>query len=320
MPRHTAFTIRTATPDDLDHIRDFAATPSINTTTLDVLDRNLADHSYRPEWMWVALSADEIRAVSVWWGPPQWSHPVALDALFCHPFLDDCVTAWSALLSAALETLPADGERPEYHVFLPPDWRGDREITTALELRLEAASGVGLTELTERARYQWESDQPLPQRSSRLGFRPEPDDAVFLDLFARVTDGSLDAATRREVARGGAAAAAEEDLDIYRSMPGDRDWWRVARDAEGTVVGFAIPSANGGGPVVGYLGVLPERRGQGYVDDLLAEITWILAANGAERIRADTDFANLPMAAAFERAGYSRFAVRLVASEPTASG
>jgi RimJ/RimL family protein N-acetyltransferase len=37
---------------------------------------------------------------------------------------------------------------------------------------------------------------------------------------------------------------------------------------------------------------------------------------GAERIVADTDTTNVPMARAFERAGYRTFAIRLVLSAP----
>jgi len=40
----------------------------------------------------------------------------------------------------------------------------------------------------------------------------------------------------------------------------------------------------------------------------------LLAEDGATCIRADTDTTNGPMAAAFERAGYRVFAIRLVAS------
>jgi RimJ/RimL family protein N-acetyltransferase len=50
--------------------------------------------------------------------------------------------------------------------------------------------------------------------------------------------------------------------------------------------------------------------GKGYVDDLLAEGNAALHAAGAEYIRADTDAQNLPMAAAFRRAGYAEFAKR----------
>ena len=95
-------------------------------------------------------------------------------------------------------------------------------------------------------------------------------------------------------------------------------WWRLAYDGDGKLVGFAMPSANNGGPVVGYLGVVPEQRGHGYSDDLLAEITHLLVETGAERIRADTDLTNKPMAASFERQGYRNHAVRMVASYPIA--
>jgi len=66
--------------------------------------------------------------------------------------------------------------------------------------------------------------------------------------------------------------------------------------------------------VNGYLGVVPEMRGHGYAADLLAEATRILAADGAQLVRADTDLANVPMARTFERARYRNFGVRLVLS------
>ena len=64
-----------------------------------------------------------------------------------------------------------------------------------------------------------------------------------------------------------------------------------------------------------YVGVVPEMRGRGYVDDLLAAGTATLldvrSKGGDEKpLRADTDVANAPMAAAFERAGWARFARR----------
>lgn len=308
--------IRPATPADLDRIRSMVATPSINTATPDVLDRNLALGTYRPGWMWLAEDDERLLGLAVWWGFADGEHPLALDGLFAHCFVEDCVGLWTRLLDASLAARPAGAEPPEYHVFLPTDWRDDPEITTALDLRVEAAAHVGLTGLTERLRVEWDTSRPVPQASSRLTFAPEPDDEVFVELFARASVDSLDAATRREVSRVGVVAAAREDVGVYRSMRGERSWWRVARDARGDVVGFALPSANDGGPVVGYLGVLPEHRGRGYVDDLLAEVTRVLVAAGSERVRADTDRGNRPMAQAFERAGWSVFATRLVISAP----
>ncbi|MEY7974187.1 GNAT family N-acetyltransferase [Saccharomonospora xinjiangensis] len=67
---------------------------------------------------------------------------------------------------------------------------------------------------------------------------------------------------------------------------------------------------------VGYLGVLPELRGRGYVDDILGDITRFHAAEGADRITATTDVPNTPMAKAFERANYRMTEVRMVFKAP----
>jgi RimJ/RimL family protein N-acetyltransferase len=53
--------------------------------------------------------------------------------------------------------------------------------------------------------------------------------------------------------------------------------------------------------------VVPAHRGHGYIHDVLATGTRVLAAQNVPRIRASTDVGNAPMAAAFARAGYATF-------------
>jgi len=134
-----------------------------------------------------------------------------------------------------------------------------------------------------------------------------------------VLPGTLDATSRRAAESAGPLARARQDVRFYREkMLGQHAWWRVAQTPAGEIAGFGIPSQNTDYPVVGYLGVLPEHRGRGYVDQIRAEITRILVAEtGATAIRADTDLENRPMAAAFERAGYRVHGRRLVASAPS---
>ena len=86
--------------------------------------------------------------------------------------------------------------------------------------------------------------------------------------------------------------------------PARARWWRLASTADGNLVGFTLPAATTRNPVIGYVAVLPERRGRGYAYDLLAEATHLLVAEGAGRIIANTDVTNIPMAAAFAKAGY----------------
>jgi RimJ/RimL family protein N-acetyltransferase len=119
-----------------------------------------------------------------------------------------------------------------------------------------------------------------------------------------VLDGTLDAHSRDELARMSARQAAEEqyhdELERYSSP---HEWWRIATVRDGEPVGFVIPADNGK-PIIAYLGVVPAHRGHGYVHDLLAAGTGLLAAHNVPRIRATTDVGNTPMAAAFALAGY----------------
>jgi GNAT superfamily N-acetyltransferase len=306
--------IRTSVESDLDQLLALLGDKSVNTAHPDRYAQFLADGQYRHEFTWVAEEGDRLVAAAVWWSFAGSSRPIALDGLYALPDRTDSVTLWTELIRQVTSTVSAEDEPPSYHIFLPPDWRSDAEIQAALEPRLRAAKAAGMTNVLERLRFEWLDDTPVPARSARLTFRAEPDDQVFLDVFKRVAAGSLDANTHDAIARAGLDEYAQEDLDAYHEMPGERSWWKLAYDSAGDLVGFAIPSRNNGGPVVGFLGVVPEHRGHAYAADLLAEITADLADLGAQRIAADTDLGNVPMANTFRRLGYRQFAVRLVLS------
>jgi RimJ/RimL family protein N-acetyltransferase len=252
----------------------------------------IAGGTYRPANTWVALRDGVVVARAAWWGRPQDGAPAVLDWF-------DFTDADAA--ERLLRTAPGPAA---YSLALPPGWRDHPATAEAAQARIAAAEAAGLTLLVERYGYRWTPDCGLPDRPGRLEFRPEPDDDVIFDLFRRVHQGSLDAHAQRVIARSGLDAAAAEDLAILRSMPGPRDWWRLAAADDGAVVGLTVPTRNYTDPVIGYVAVLPEHRGRGYAYDLLVEATQLLVAEGADRIIANTDVANRPMAATFTKAGY----------------
>jgi RimJ/RimL family protein N-acetyltransferase len=304
---------------DLDRVVACTVTEPISSIPADRYPQDDPDWQHRPEWTWIAEDSGQILARAVWSGFAHHDHPWALDCVWVHGSVADRIGLAAELLTAAHQSFRTQGirELPGYHLRLPVGWRDDAAVAAALAWRQEAATRAGLTEVLERRRYEWTPGAGMPEPTGRLTFAAEPDDEAFLAGFRRVAQGSLDVTTRRNVATIGADQQAREDMDVYRSLPGERDWWRLAFTPDGTLAGLAIPSHSPDGPTVGYLGVVPELRGRGLVDDLLGEITRFHAAAGAEQIRAVTDTTNLPMAAAFERAGYRNTAIWWILSAPS---
>jgi RimJ/RimL family protein N-acetyltransferase len=273
----------------------------------------LAAHRFRPEWIWLAEDdGAEVLARALWWGRSDSTRPLALDYLDIRPDVADPAALGAALLAAGHT---AFGSRPQYNISLPRDWRSRPEVATTARQRIEAGNRAGLTREIERLRYEWTPGAGLAAPTDRLVFT-EGTDEEFLDTFQRLSAGSLDVQTQRDLETADPAELAREDMRFYLECPGERSWWRLARLPAGTLVGLAIPSATPYHRNVGYVGVVPEWRGKGLIDDLLAEITRFHAAAGADRITATTDTNNWPMAAAFDRAGYRVTEIRLVLEAP----
>ncbi|MDT0344139.1 GNAT family N-acetyltransferase [Streptomyces litchfieldiae] len=247
---------------------------------------------YRPEWTWVALRDGKVVARAAFWGGPDDTEPVALDWF---DFTDR---------DAAVELLRRVPLTADYELMLPPDYTERPPVRAAAEERIEAATEAGYRPLVDRYRYTWTPACGVPERPGRLEFRPEPDDDVVLEVLKRVHSQTLDAHALLAVEKGGVELAAQEELDFFRWCPSPREWWRLAYTPGGELVGIQVPGRNFGGPIVGFIGVVPEQRGHGYGYDLLVECTHTLAAEGAEKIAAATDVGNKGMAKAFARAGY----------------
>ncbi|MGW3789215.1 GNAT family N-acetyltransferase [Micromonospora chokoriensis] len=260
----------------------------------------LAENMYRPEWTWIAEDDGQVVGRALWWGPKSSPHPVALDCLDVDPAVGDRAAVAAELVRAALAGFP---EPVEYSIKVTGGWRDDPATSAAVEWRRAAAHAAGLTREVERLQFEWAPADEVPPAAGRLRFT-EASDEEFLAVFRRIAEGSLDAQTRANLAAKGVDATAREEMDFYLGAPGKREWWRIAYTREGEVAGMAIPSATPYNVNVGYLGVVPEFRGRGYVDEVLAEITRLHAANGESRITATTDMGNAPMVAAFGRAGY----------------
>lgn len=275
----------------------------------DELADDLAAGRRRPEWMWVALRGEDLLARVAWWSRTGDDAPFVLDVFDIDDDSADRVDIGVRLLQTAIaDVVPAGTRPPGYSRMVPPDWRERGTARHVVEDRMAALARTGAHPFVERLRLEWRPGTPIPEPSGRLVFRPVRDDDEILALMTLVLDGTLDAHSRDDLTRMSAREAAvrqfEEEFAHYRSP---RDWWRIATLPDGEPVGFVIPARNDYNPIIAYLAVLPEHRGNGYIDEILAEGTRILSAQGVPRIRAATDLGNTPMANAFQRAGYVNF-------------
>jgi RimJ/RimL family protein N-acetyltransferase len=280
-----------------------------------VLNEELADDlaggRRRPEWMWVAVRGDRLLARAAWWSRTGDGMPLLLDILDIEDSAPapDRVDIGVRLVQAAMaKILPAGTRPPQYSRFVPPNWRGSAVTRQVVEDRMAVLERIGGRLFVERLRLEWRPEALVPEPSRRLVFRPVREAEELLALMESVLDGTLDAHGRDDLTRMSVRETAvkhyEDELARYTSP---RDWWRIATLPAGEPVGFVIPARNDYNPIIAYLAVLPAHRGNGYIDDILAEGTRVLAGQDVPRIRASTDLGNTPMANAFQRAGYVNF-------------
>lgn len=294
----------------------YPTTPEVGYETQHDYAEYIGRNEYRPEHSWVAIRDGVVVARAAWWAGPEDEKPGALDWLEAAPGPDQVELATRLLRAAHERIRNGDGERPDYHLLMPPDWEERPDIRSAVEFRMTAAANAGLRPFVERLAYRWSAaTDGLPPRSTRLRFAPA-DDEAFLPVLRALLEGTLDAHSLRDIAEHGLNEAAAMQLRGLHWYPSPRDWWQLAYTDSGELAGLIVPARNYGGPTIAYIGVVPAQRGHGYVDDLLAEMAWRLAELApGEDVTADTDVANVPMARAFARAGFRNEFRRVVMTE-----
>jgi len=280
--------VRTFTPSDFDEHEGFREV--------------LEEGSTRPEWSFIAESGGELlaRAGFLSQDPPadapveiylfglwvQWDKPLA-------------VTAAVEMLKTALPIVAKVGA--------PVDARTNPAVHDDFEQRRALFESAGMGLFQEKQGHTWQADaNDRPIRSPLLTFHSyaELPRHEFLAVLSRGPAGTLDRNDRYYYSLTGPVGWAKV-MEGFLG-PGDEDTWKVGYDAAGVPVGYVMLSAfdEDATGTIAHIGVVPEQRGNGYVNDLLAEATADAADRGFSTILSDTDVLNSPMIAAFERAGH----------------
>ena len=241
--------------------------------------------------------------------------PSALDALDVLPGVADPRAGAGLLLRSGHADFSSAGEpaSPAYTIRVAPGWR-DTDASRAVRWRTKACSDQGLTvrsnDVSTHGPRSGRSRREAPgSRSGRDGRRVHRAVPSGRPRQPRCRDASGPGDDGRAQSGAGRPRVLRQLSGRARLVAG-RNRHRRGTGRLHRAVSHAVP------PQRGISRRLPDRRGRGLVDDLLGEVTRIHAASGAERITATTDLTNLPMAAAFERAGYAVTEIRLILEAP----
>ncbi len=306
-------TIRPIADDELSAFLAVQPDPERAADQAAYVDRMFAGGAMRPEWCYVATDGRRYRRalrvlVASQVGCPDLARP---DRRRRTRRRDGSPAPRSPTRSSNGRVKDALAGSPDEFGYVldepeqTPQWQDDPDERAGW---LERA-GFEVVRSTSR----WSYEGPPPKVGSRLTFRTyeEAGEAAFLGALEAVSSATLDARVEADRDRLGAAAEAQSTLEDVRALEVQPGWWQLAYDSSGALVGLVMPARAPAMTTIGYIGVVPSQRGRGYVDDLLARGTAILRHDVPDMVvRTDTDLANAPMAAAFERAGYEQFATR----------
>ncbi len=231
--------------------------------------------------------------------------PTALETLILGLWLpwdaDDVVDIGRRLIVETLGVLPEG--------VLAVDAYANPEYMPAAEIRRSVFEAAGMPLFQEKEGFLWRSSEadPPPEREPRLHFQSIED--VGQDSFARVMSraviGTLDRQDHYYRELVGPRAWAREMLGYLDPL--DASAWLLALDGDGAEVGYVLVGAfdEPGQATIVHIGVVPEVRGRGHVDELLQAANAAARRRGFNRMLSDVDVVNAPMLAAMERNGHS---------------
>lgn len=274
------------------------------------LDRLRSSDSIRVEWCFVIENDHQLTGRVAFWKLPKTDKPSDIILLDLPWERNDYLAVGRNLLQNAFALALTLGSEQIGHVLDTPPAAPQWQFFP--EQRLELLESLGFELLRETYRFELNTTNPAVAFPTGLVFRGlhEVGEDTFIDALIRISAQSLDRRTQHGREELGVENEARMTFNDLQRMEYDPAWWQLAYTSEGALVGLVMPTKSPTFATIGYIGVVPEQRGHGYIHRLLQQGTATLHAAGEHHLRTDTDVNNAPMANAFRRAGYTQFATR----------
>ncbi|MET3292869.1 UNVERIFIED_CONTAM: ribosomal protein S18 acetylase RimI-like enzyme [Brevibacillus sp. OAP136] len=315
----TSFIVRPIKQEEWEKFAAIGCAPEHVAGCQRYLEQMLAAGSMRIDWCFVAEEAGQLIGRIASWTLPSVGKPLDFVLIDLPWEREDYLAIGSALVQEVVALVRSLGGEQVGHVLdtpaVSPQWQHHPERRQAL------LSHLGFQVERKTNRFEWnsavqgkefDSRSIAAQKAGELQYRSLEDvgQDAFVQAVMRVSEGTFDQFIREERERLGALEQANSFFTELQHMTYEPNWWQLAYTPAGELVGLIMPTQTPGFATIGYIGVVPEQRGKGYVHALLYHGTRILLDSGAVVIRTDTDIDNVPMAQAFLAAGYHLFTLR----------
>lgn len=172
------------------------------------------------------------------------------------------------------------------------------------EARCRLLEHCGMEVFQEKHGFTWVDGGRVIQPGARLEFQSIAESGVdvYRSVMAPCGEGTLDRNDRYYWEGCGPsnwAAQMTEYLD-----EDDASMWLIGYHGEVPIGYVAVVSEEDWGATIGHIGVIPEHRGHGYINDLLAAGTAAAQRSGISTMLSDVDVLNLPMRHAMNNGGH----------------
>ncbi len=253
------------------------------TLVADEGERTLGRAAFFTEPLGCGLPIREGRLAALWL---DWSHPR-------HPEAGRALLDEAAALASPVTPFIERRLNAELHADIGR-WRALLE-------------DAGYVLFQEKEGFVWTDDGAAPPPPGRLAFRTiaEVGPDAFAAAMGTVIAGTLDRNDRWYLRVCGPDGWGREMVGALEA--GAEDGWLLAAEPDGTLAGYvAVGGFDDGLGTIVHIGVAPDRRGRGYVDELLRAANRAARRLGFGSMLSDVDTENLPMIAAMERNGHRR--------------
>ncbi len=219
----------------------------------------------------------------------------------------DFVKVGNKLLADSIEELKFKGFKTvEYHLY--------STASVTFETYQSLFKEQGFYIVQEKKSFEAKQVRYI-ETAKRLHYKPlqEVGEGEFVDAIEMVTEGTLDREDLSSIISHGSKQAARLYFELLKEIEFNETWWRMAYNTKGEFVGLIVPQKfNENRGAINYIGVVPNQRGKGYVNDLLWEGSRLMMEDGIQSMIADIDVKNHPLEKALELLGFKYKGLELV--------